>query len=109
MAYLQYWKQAEYAQLLVYPQCLHFLELLVSCHRLIANDSADLWGAQQTEAFRKELANPQFIDSVLYRQQFNHWRFDQANRMRQAMRLLEEQARAAKQATDTAVPAAVDE
>ena len=46
---------------------------------------------------------------MLYRQQFNHWRFDQANRMRQAMRLLEEQARAAKQATDTAVPAAVDE
>lgn len=29
LAYLLYWKQAEYAQFLVYPQCLHFLELLV--------------------------------------------------------------------------------
>jgi len=73
----------------------------------VARVASDLVAnVQQTEAFRKELANPQFIESVLYRQQFNHWRFDQANRMKQAMRLLEEQARAAQQSDE--VPAAVD-
>lgn len=30
LAYLLYWKRPQYAQFLVYPQALHFLDLLVS-------------------------------------------------------------------------------
>jgi len=57
---------------------------------------------QQNEAFRKELGNPQFVDAVLYRQQFNHWRFNAPNRMADALRLFEQQAQAAKDAASAA-------
>jgi mediator of RNA polymerase II transcription subunit 31 len=88
LAYLLYWKRPEYAHFIVYPQCLHFLELL------------------QSESFRKELANPQFVDAVLYRQQFNHWRFHASNRWSESMRRFEQQAQAAKDAAAAAEAAA---
>jgi hypothetical protein len=38
----------------------------------------------------------------LYRQQFNHWRFNAPNRMADALRLFEQQAQAAKDAASAA-------
>jgi len=67
---------------------------------------------QQAESFRKELGNPQFIDAVLYKQQFNHWRFHQSNRMQEAMLQLEEAANVTKAATaaaEAATTTATDE
>jgi hypothetical protein len=110
LAYLLYWKRPEYAHFIVYPQCLYFLELLVRTRAQRtgqANADADAPSPphrfQQNEAFRKELGNPQFVDAVLYRQQFNHWRFNAPNRMADAMRLFEQQAQAAKDAASAAV------
>ncbi|XP_047135451.1 mediator of RNA polymerase II transcription subunit 31-A [Hydra vulgaris] len=56
LKYLLYWKKAEYAKFLKYPQCLLFLDLL------------------QYENFRKELVHPscaKFIDE----QQLLHWQY----------------------------------
>lgn len=41
LQYLQYWKRPEYAKFIVYPHCLHFLDLL------------------QDEQFRKAVASTQ--------------------------------------------------
>jgi hypothetical protein len=60
---------------------------------------------QQQESFRKELGNAQFIDNVLYKQQFNHWRFHQSNRMQEAMLQLENAANQAKADAATATTA----
>ncbi|CAE6529345.1 unnamed protein product [Rhizoctonia solani] len=53
--YLQYWRKSEYARFIVYPHCLHFLELL------------------QHEQFRNELKNP-VTRMRLEHYQFEHWR-----------------------------------
>ncbi|QRW00039.1 mediator of RNA polymerase II transcription subunit [Ceratobasidium sp. AG-Ba] len=53
--YLQYWRERDYARFIVYPHCLHYLELL------------------QHEQFRKELKNP-LTRMRLEHYQFEHWR-----------------------------------
>ncbi|KAG9120980.1 suppressor of hpr1 [Ceratobasidium sp. 392] len=55
LGYLQYWREREYARFIVYPHCLHYLELL------------------QHEQFRKELKNP-LTRMRLEHYQFEHWR-----------------------------------
>ncbi|CAE6414085.1 unnamed protein product [Rhizoctonia solani] len=55
LQYLQYWRKSEYARFIVYPHCLHFLELL------------------QHEQFRNELKNP-LTRMRLEHYQFEHWR-----------------------------------
>ncbi|CAE6450167.1 unnamed protein product, partial [Rhizoctonia solani] len=55
LQYLQYWRKSEYARFIVYPHCLHFLELL------------------QHEQFRNELKNP-MTRMRLEHYQFEHWR-----------------------------------
>jgi mediator of RNA polymerase II transcription subunit 31 len=55
LRYLQYWKKPEYMQLLVFPQCLAFLDSIL-------ND----------KNFRRELAVPQFVDYV-HQQQGAQW------------------------------------
>ncbi|KAG8762431.1 suppressor of hpr1 [Ceratobasidium sp. 423] len=55
LQYLQYWRKSEYARFIVYPHCLHFLELL------------------QHEQFRNELKNP-VTRMRLEHYQFEHWR-----------------------------------
>lgn len=47
LKYLNYWKQPLYAKYLVYPNCLHILTLL------------------QTEEFRKNIVNPEFMNTVM--------------------------------------------
>lgn len=47
LKYLNYWKNPEYAKYLVYPNCLHILTLL------------------QTEEFRKNIVNPEFMNMVM--------------------------------------------
>lgn len=47
LRYLQYWKNPEYAKLLVFPQCLSFLDTLIN-----------------NASFRRELLIPQFIDYI---------------------------------------------
>lgn len=55
LRYLRYWKQPEYCQHLVFPQCLTFLDALID-HK----------------EFRERLLIPQFRDYV-YHQQGLHW------------------------------------
>ncbi|KAG9104018.1 suppressor of hpr1 [Ceratobasidium sp. 370] len=55
LEYLQYWRERDYARFIVYPHCLHYLELL------------------QHEQFRKELKNP-LTRMRLEHYQFEHWR-----------------------------------
>ena len=55
LEYLQYWKQPEYARLLQYPHCLHFLDLLIN-----------------NPTFRRELANVSFRNFI-HEQQFYSW------------------------------------
>ncbi|KAF8610051.1 SOH1-domain-containing protein [Ceratobasidium sp. AG-I] len=55
LKYLQYWKGREYAKFIVYPHCLHYLDLL------------------QHEQFRNELKNP-VTRMRLEHYQFEHWR-----------------------------------
>jgi mediator of RNA polymerase II transcription subunit 31 len=47
LKYLQYWKEPQYTKLLVFPQCLSFLEALI-----------------YNPSFRRELLIPQFIDYI---------------------------------------------
>ena len=54
--YLTYWKEAEYAQLLEYPHCLAFLDMLID-----------------SELFRKQLKHAEMRDFV-HQEQFKHWR-----------------------------------
>ena len=58
LQYLRYWKQPEYSKLLIFPQCLAFLDQLID-----------------NELFRKELSMPQFVDFV-HQQQGSHWKID---------------------------------
>jgi mediator of RNA polymerase II transcription subunit 31 len=62
LQYLLYWKKPEYARYLVYPQSLHFLELL------------------QDETFRRQLLSKPFVE-MIHAQQFYHWRFYGLNRL----------------------------
>lgn len=55
LRYLQYWKEPQYLQYLQYPQCLTFLDALLT----------------QAE-FRMQLHIPQFIDHI-HAQQGLHW------------------------------------
>jgi len=55
LRYLRYWKRPEYAQHLLFPQCLAFLEALI-----------------ENEQFRKEIILPQFVDFV-HQQQGLYW------------------------------------
>lgn len=55
LRYLRYWKEAEYASLLIFPQCLRFLDALI--------DDA---------AFRREIRLPGFTEYV-HQQQGAHW------------------------------------
>jgi mediator of RNA polymerase II transcription subunit 31 len=55
LRYLQYWKKPEYIQMLTFPQCLAFLDNIL-----------------ENNAFRRELALPQFIDFV-HQQQGAQW------------------------------------
>eukprot|EP00026_Physarum_polycephalum_P017155 Phypoly_transcript_18280.p1 GENE.Phypoly_transcript_18280~~Phypoly_transcript_18280.p1 ORF type:complete len:248 (+),score=56.99 Phypoly_transcript_18280:75-746(+) len=61
LKYLLYWKKPEYAKFIVYPHALFFLDRL------------------QEESFRKELLNATFVE-LLWRQQFNHWRYYKLHR-----------------------------
>lgn len=47
LEYLNYWTLPQYAKHLVYPNCLHILTLL------------------QSEEFRKNIANPEFMSSLM--------------------------------------------
>ena len=47
LEYLNYWQDAKYARYLVYPNCLHILTLL------------------QKEAFRKDIVNPDFMNTLM--------------------------------------------
>ena len=58
LQYLRYWKKPEYARLLIFPQCLAFLDALI-----------------ENESFRKELSSPQFAEFI-HSQQGSHWRVD---------------------------------
>nr|CCA21070.1 mediator of RNA polymerase II transcription subunit 31 putative [Albugo laibachii Nc14] len=60
--YLEYWKKPEYAQYIVYPHCLAFLDLI------------------QTERFRQMIARDDFM-TLVHSQQFYHWRTFLNNRM----------------------------
>ena len=54
LAYLRYWRRREYAARLVFPQCLHFLELLQSPRfrdALRRDDAVALIAQQQHAAF----------------------------------------------------------
>jgi mediator of RNA polymerase II transcription subunit 31 len=55
LKYLTYWKQPEYLKLLLFPQCLVFLENLI-----------------KNPTFCRELAIPQFVEYV-HAQQGSHW------------------------------------
>lgn len=58
MAYLdhlRYWKRPEYCRLLLFPQCLTFLDLLID-----------------NEKFRNELSFPEFVEHI-HQQQGYHW------------------------------------
>jgi len=61
LEYLMYWKRPEYAQFIIYPHSLHFLELL------------------QFPEFRKAIANPHYKELV-HTQQFFSWMHFRANR-----------------------------
>jgi len=58
LRYLRYWKRPEYSRLLIFPQCLAFLDNLI-----------------ENELFRKELTLPPFADFV-HAQQGSHWKSD---------------------------------
>jgi hypothetical protein len=58
LAYLQYWKQPEYSQHLAFPQCLAFLDAILT-----------------DKNFRREAALPQFAEYV-HRQQGSKWMMD---------------------------------
>ena len=58
LQYLKYWKRPEYARLLVFPQCLAFLDSLV-----------------ENDLFRRELQMPAFAEFV-HAQQGLHWKSD---------------------------------
>ena len=72
LEYLQYWKLPEYAQFIVYPHCLGFLEMVL-----------------QNPEFRRELAVTQFRDFV-HMQQFYHWQHSINNRNRRVRDAAEE-------------------
>jgi mediator of RNA polymerase II transcription subunit 31 len=55
LKYLTYWKQPEYLKLLLFPQCLAFLDNLIN-----------------SPTFCRELAIPQFVEYV-HAQQGSHW------------------------------------
>ena len=74
LKYLQYWREPEYANYIIYPHCLAFLELLLD------------------ERFRQQLGNAQYVENILMRQQFNHWRYYELNRMNEAFLQLEKEA-----------------
>ena len=52
----------------------------------------------QDERFRQQLGNAHYVENVLVRQQFNHWRYYELNRQNEAFLALEEEAAAAKSA-----------
>lgn len=58
LQYLRYWKKPEYSRLLIFPQCLAFLDALI-----------------ENDLFRKELNLPQFVEFV-HAQQGSHWLSD---------------------------------
>lgn len=47
LKYLTYWQKPEYAKFLVYPNCLHILEML------------------QNESFRLNIVNPEFLNTLM--------------------------------------------
>ncbi len=54
LAYLRYWREPAYARLVIFPQCLFFLELL------------------QEKRFRDMLVDNAFVDWLL-NQQYHYW------------------------------------
>ncbi|KAI9146236.1 mediator complex, subunit Med31, partial [Paraphysoderma sedebokerense] len=56
LKYLQYWKKPEYAKFIIYPHCLHFLELL------------------QSSNFRNSMAKIENATFV-HEKQYFHWQF----------------------------------
>ncbi|KAK9808974.1 hypothetical protein WJX72_007298 [[Myrmecia] bisecta] len=67
LKYLQYWQRPEYAQHLIYPQALFFLDLL------------------QSEAFQNELARTAVKDMV-HAQQVFFWKHYRTHRLEAAAR-----------------------
>jgi mediator of RNA polymerase II transcription subunit 31 len=55
LKYLRYWKDPKYIGMLVFPQCLSFLDALID-----------------NRAFRRELSLPQFMNYI-HQQQGAHW------------------------------------
>ena len=55
LKYLRYWKEPEYSRMLVFPQCLAFLDALID-----------------NEQFRQELVLGNFVEFV-HQQQGAHW------------------------------------
>src|SRR5687768_14370331 len=82
LRYLLYWKEPRYAKYLIYPQCLHFLELL------------------QDPLFRSYCANQSHVDFIAH-QVANHWKFYRNNRLETAAAA----AAAAMASTTTTNPA----
>ncbi|KAI5949886.1 SOH1 [Candida jiufengensis] len=60
LKYLQYWKNPEYSRFLVYPNCLHILNLL------------------QSEEFRSAIVNPDVMN-VLMNDMVKRWQNDDKN------------------------------
>lgn len=58
LKYLRYWKEPKYAKLLIFPQCLAFLDALLD-----------------NESFRNELTVAQFTEFI-HQQQGSHWKID---------------------------------
>lgn len=89
LKYLNYWRQPQYAKFIVYPYCLHFLELV------------------QHEQFQTELLNPKFAEYI-HSNTFYHWRDYKKNRYRDAYLAKQQKAgqaaSAAAPATESAAP-----
>eukprot|EP00033_Pygsuia_biforma_P002988 GCRY01003289.1.p1 GENE.GCRY01003289.1~~GCRY01003289.1.p1 ORF type:complete len:138 (+),score=4.85 GCRY01003289.1:105-518(+) len=64
LKYLLYFKQPEYAQFVVYPEALYFLDLL------------------QKEAFRNQLGNSA-VSEFIHTQQLWHWKHYRPNRIQE--------------------------
>lgn len=65
LAYLQYWKEPRYAQYIVYPHALYFLDRL------------------QSPEFRRSLLNEQTANFI-HEQQFLHWKYGHQLQAQQA-------------------------
>ncbi|RDB24815.1 Mediator of RNA polymerase II transcription subunit 31 [Hypsizygus marmoreus] len=75
LAYLQYFKEKDYARFIHYPHALHHLELL------------------QQPQFRSEMKKDEFLREYLHQKQFDHWRtWREASRQPKSENLAEQNA-----------------